>query len=450
MNKTEVFHGWYPSPDERGTIDIITSCLFTIFLCTWTALHLNLPASHENDIQFALRKVKWFILTLLGPEFVVWLAIGQRYEAKDSVERFKASGHDGWTLKHGFYAEMGGIKVQATDCKPFPVTAKQLHYLVEQGYTELPKISKEEIWDKSKADLLTKVLACGQIAWLVVQVVARLIQRLEVTTLELTTLGYVLCALSTYLAWLHKPLDIEMPTVITLNTTMKHILSSAGPIAEQPYQQNPLDFVDNQGPSWWLNVHSKYFPFRVEPKQRPLPRITNDRFPNVGLGLETLFYFLVSHGFVGIHLAGWCLHAFPTTVEKILWRVSSGVMAGTMVIAWILEGTAEQDRRGRTSRWRKRLFAATIITSSSSRSNSGSSSSAQSGTAGPIFQKRSREEISADPDFIPVWEFVAFIPVALIYSVARAYLMAETLAGLRALPVGAFKAVEWTNFIPHV
>lgn len=445
MNKTEVFRGWYPTPDERGTIDIIWSCLFTIFLCTWTALHLNLPASHENYVQFALRKGKWFILTLLGPEFVVWLAIGQRYEAKDSMKKFKASGHDGWTLKHGFYAEMGGITVQATDCKPFPVTAKQLHYLVQQGYMELPKISKEEIWDKSKADLFTKILSCGQITWLVVQVVARLVQRLEITTLELTTLGYVLCALSTYLAWLHKPLDIEMPTVISLNTTMKHILCSAGSIAAHPYRQNPLDFVDNQGPSWWLNVHSKYFPFRVEPEQRPLPRITNDRFPNVGIGLEAVFYFLVSHGFAGIHLGGWYLHAFPTNVEKVLWRVSSVVMAGIMVIVWVLEGAAEQNRRGRTSRWRKKLS-----TTIRSRSKSGSDSSTQSGTADPLVKLKSRKEIAADPDFIPVWEFVAFIPVALIYSVARAYLMAETLAGLRALPVGAFKTVEWTNFLPHV
>lgn len=445
MNETEIFHGWYPTPDERGTIDIIWSCLFTIFLCTWTALHLNLPAAHETYIQFALRKGKWFILTLLGPEFVVWLAIGQRCEAKDSMERFKASGHDGWTLKHSFYAAMGGITVQATDCKPFPVTAKQLHYLVEQGYTELPKISKEEIWDKSKADLFTKVFSCGQISWLVVQVVARLIQRLEITTLELTTLGYVLCALSTYLAWLHKPLDIEMPTAITLNTTMEHILCSAGPTAAHPYRQNPLDFVDTQGPRWWLNVHSKYFPFRVEPKQRPLPRITNDRFPTVSFGLEALLYFLVAHGFAGIHLAGWSLHTFPTDVEKILWRVSSVVMAGVMVIVWVLEGFAELDRRGRTSRWRNKLSAAIR-----SRSRSESSLSTQAGTTSLSAKLKSREEMSADPDFIPVWEFVAFVPVALIYLVVRAYLMAETLAGLRAMPVGAFKAVEWTNFIPHV
>lgn len=385
------------------------------------------------------------MLTLLGPEFLVWLAIGQRFEAKEAVQKFKSSGHNGWTLKHGFYAEMGGFVVQTTDCKPFPVNARQLHYLVERGYTQFPNVSVEEIWDKSKADFFTKVLACGQIAWLLVQTIARLIQHLDITTLELATLGYVLCALSTYVAWLHKPLDVEVPTTITLNTTMEHILCAAGPLAAEPYKQNPLDFVDNLGPCWWLNIHSKYFPFRVEPKERPLPRITNDRFPNVGLGLEGLFYFLVSHGFVAIHLAAWRLDVFPTLIEKLLWRVSSVVMASAMIVVWILEGSAEQVRRGRASRWRRRLSSA-----SKSGSRSGSDSSGQTVTVGPVERQRSREEISADPDFIPFWEFIAFIPVALVYSTARTYIMAETLAGLRALPVSAYNTVNWTSFLPHV
>ena len=76
MNETEVFYGWYPTPNERGTIDILWNCLFTIFLCTWTTLHLNLPASRESSVQVILRKGKWFILTLLGPQFLVWLALG--------------------------------------------------------------------------------------------------------------------------------------------------------------------------------------------------------------------------------------------------------------------------------------------------------------------------------------------------------------------------------------
>jgi hypothetical protein len=92
MNKTKVFHGWYPTSDERGTIDILWSCLFAIFLCTWTGLDLNLPASDEAWVKFVLLKGKWFNLTLLRLEFLVWLAIRQRYEAKDSMNKVQNKG----------------------------------------------------------------------------------------------------------------------------------------------------------------------------------------------------------------------------------------------------------------------------------------------------------------------------------------------------------------------
>ncbi len=51
-----------------------------------------------------------------------------------------------------------------------------------------------------------------------------------------------------------------------------------------------LDFVDNQGPTWWLKVPSRDFAFRLESKQRPLPCIRNDKFPNVSVELDLLFY----------------------------------------------------------------------------------------------------------------------------------------------------------------
>jgi hypothetical protein len=35
--------GWTPAPNNRGTIDILWSSCLTIFLCSWTALCLNLP-----------------------------------------------------------------------------------------------------------------------------------------------------------------------------------------------------------------------------------------------------------------------------------------------------------------------------------------------------------------------------------------------------------------------
>lgn len=428
-NTTEVdfVYGWQSSPNVRGTIDILWSCLFTIFLCSWTALHLNLRSPSESRWAYNLRKVRWMAQTLAGPEFVVWLTCGQRYEAKLSVKVFQDINCPQWTIKHGFYANMGGIRLKAPDCPSFPITARQLHYLVAQGYTTLPKISMEEVWDKSKADLFAKTLVCTQICWQVMQVVARCIQRLPITTLELTSLSYVVCALAMYFMWLHKPLDIETPTVIEIETNIKDILLQAGPAAAQPYEQSPLDFVDNLAPCWWINVQ-KYLFFRVDPRQRPMQRFTNDKFPMVGVGFEIFFYMVVAHGFAGIHVAGWNFH-FPTPFEMILWRVASLTICGSMVVIFFIEGTSDWHRRKRGLAVRAWLFGSDLNSEN---------------------QRPSREDAMAHPDFVPYWEFLAFVPVTLVYSVARLYLMVEVFLGLRALPQGAYISVEWSNFIPHV
>ena len=435
-NSNDFVQGWVSSPDGRGTLDIIQNCLFTISLCTWSALHLNIPATDDSYPTFVFRKARWMLQTLLGPEFVVWLAVGQRYEARESVRKFKEIGYDKWSLRHAFYANMGGIHLSTTDCKPFPITARQIHYLVSEKHMPFPDISMSEVWDKSKADIFTKFVVCEQIFWFVVQVIRRLIQHLHITTLELLTLSYVICTFSTYYMWLHKPLDVETPNYIRLEVSMNEILVRAGPVAAEPYKQNPLDFVDNQAPCWWINVQ-KYLGFRVDPRQRPLPRFTNDKFPMVGIGLETICYFVVTHAFAGVHLAGWGIEAFPTYVERVLWRTASLVMCGCMVACWALEGTQEQFRRGRIPALRRRL---------ASLAGSSKTKATESGAT----RCPTREEAMAHPDFIPFWEFVGFILVALIYSVARLYVMAEVFASLRSLPRGAFDSVEWSNYLPHV
>lgn len=48
-----IVHGWQPEPSGRGTWSIVWSCLTTILLCTWSALHLPVPdwSAVHSDIQ---------------------------------------------------------------------------------------------------------------------------------------------------------------------------------------------------------------------------------------------------------------------------------------------------------------------------------------------------------------------------------------------------------------
>ncbi len=185
--------GWVEKPDRRGTFDILWNCLFTIFICTWTALHVNVPAQGDGYWVIFRRKVRWMFQGILGPELVLAFATGQRAEAQRCVAAFHADNYKQWTLRHAFYANMGGFVLQPRDSVPFPVNGKQLHYLVSKRYMELPALDEKEIWDKSKAAGFAKFVTCLQTGWLALQCICRAIQKMPMTTLELTTMSFVIC-----------------------------------------------------------------------------------------------------------------------------------------------------------------------------------------------------------------------------------------------------------------
>ncbi|KAK0671109.1 hypothetical protein QBC41DRAFT_316401 [Cercophora samala] len=67
--------GWQPNPNRRGTFDIIQSCAITIFACTWTVQHLNVPGHNDGAFKKLLRTCKWMVINVLLPEFILAHAI---------------------------------------------------------------------------------------------------------------------------------------------------------------------------------------------------------------------------------------------------------------------------------------------------------------------------------------------------------------------------------------
>jgi hypothetical protein len=83
---------WEPEPTRRGTFQILSTCVITLSLCVWTAVHLNIPSSkersqdgpqHESNkwvmkmfrrISPTLRKAIWMMLGLLAPEIVLFFS----------------------------------------------------------------------------------------------------------------------------------------------------------------------------------------------------------------------------------------------------------------------------------------------------------------------------------------------------------------------------------------
>jgi len=101
--------------------------------------------------------------------------------------------------------------------QPWFLTYESLERLldIESLDFELP-VTEEDIEDRSKGDFLSKFIAILQTTWFILQCVARVVQQIEMTSLELVTLALASLNGVTYFFWWHKPLDVKVPVRVHL------------------------------------------------------------------------------------------------------------------------------------------------------------------------------------------------------------------------------------------
>ncbi|KAI6879597.1 hypothetical protein KC360_g7835 [Hortaea werneckii] len=73
---------WVSNPTHRSTWQIYQSCVITIGLCVWQAVHMNIPPPSERPYKQPFRRVGFVILALIAPEVVALNAWAQLREAK--------------------------------------------------------------------------------------------------------------------------------------------------------------------------------------------------------------------------------------------------------------------------------------------------------------------------------------------------------------------------------
>ena len=313
----------------------------------------------------------------------------------------------------------------------FPITARQLKYLIQKSYLSLPTISEKEIWDKSKADKVAKILAIFQTSWLGTQTLARAIQHLPITPLELFTLAVALNLLSTLWLWLNKPLDVGSPTVLTLDTSIAVILAQAGRIVKEPCRDTPLDFIESeiyQSRSW--NERVLHWILHQGIQSRPMLRtdpcfplwlchgpgisiltcclgIPNDRdWQPLNLSQNLALALPVSI-FASIHFCGWNF-SFPTYTELILWRVAVSLIWSLLLVYGISEVVLF---------WKS---------------------------------KYTKTSLEIGRAYKRTWPWALFFHIpAGIYFCMRLLLVVEVVVSLRSLPEDAFVNIQWSGFIPH-
>jgi hypothetical protein len=87
LNMTTV--GWVSDPNGRGTSGLVVSCVLTLGLCVWSALHLNIPPKDEHKRSYWMRNIRWILLGVFIPELVILSAWRQWASARELHQEMK-------------------------------------------------------------------------------------------------------------------------------------------------------------------------------------------------------------------------------------------------------------------------------------------------------------------------------------------------------------------------
>jgi len=418
-----------PSCDDpngcRSLGDIIRSCILTIFLCTWVSIHPNIPSPDERWPRLACRRAGLMILALIAPEAVIGWALRQRLIAANLAEEHKG---EGWTLTHGFFAIMGGF-MEYEGNQPIRVLyPDELESYSLTGNGDFPRLSKAEIDDKSKGDAISKGVVILQTGWFVTQCIARRVQGLPITELELATIAFAALNFVIYLLWWDKPLNVQRGVRVYKKRRIEELIDDGdveATVGCWVALSDALSDIPNaiiRGPVL-VDSPVKASPWIVrvlwwtlfKPAEVLLPDDEEDSFDSetrvntfypvkldTSKGFALFLMATVTLAFGAIHCIGWSFE-FPSSIERTLWRVASLSITGIPIMFLVLSGFHIANDR----------FS--LIGSFS------------------------------DTCTTMIWTLLLFV-----YILSRLVLLVLPFLCLRSLPPAALHVVHWSSFMPHL
>ncbi|KIM33634.1 hypothetical protein M408DRAFT_310106 [Serendipita vermifera MAFF 305830] len=386
---------------QRSLVNIVWSCLSTIFLCTWVAVHPNVHFRAEKQNQRWTEKWLWdplheiityklplFLWALLVPEYILSWAIRQYLQA--GVISAKVPG---WTRTHGHFMIMGGFHLFRLPADaPCIESSKSANFIVAPAVTELK--------DRGKSDALTKILVLVQTLWFVIQCIARGFQRLPLPELEVVTLAYATLNLFSYVFWWDKPRNVECPIRVYKTSTVSH--KEAGKQAKE-WDENWVERWPWMILWYTVGAQDDYITLSEETS---IPMFWSGRIDDNHLGSAGLGASILGSAFGGIHCIAWSSE-FPSRSELVLWRVSCAAMVAVPFTVTLFCATMAIDyRMGQNKPW-----------------------------------------------WVVITMFLCLILLVLsawFYVASRIATLIIAFTTLRSLPPTAFTTVDWTTFIPHI
>ena len=393
-----ILHGWHSESHERGTWSILWGCLATIFICTWSVLHLDVaPRSHSDLVRFAMRAVLT-LLAIIAPEVFLAAAIERTLQSRilrKEMNRHvdKQQTREPWSLTHvQFLLADGFAKNTDSDNVWDPLQPEEVFDIPQE-----PPISKKELKSRSTTDWIANTLAMFQISWFGAQLLVRRIQHLHITAMEILTLAFIVCSIFTFILCWPLPQNVAYPVVLPLETPPER------PATTSP--NTPLDTTAEDPPAHETSLHNEedgsndtanhlgHPPDGSGALDKPdeVQELVSD-FSNALIRVPRISFSLFAFAggiFGAVHCLAWN-STFPTPKERLAWRVCS--------------------------------VATTALP-----------------TVGV-------------PAYFPDWsgdDYLGFL-LLVAYVIARLTLIALALASLRAVPADVFQTTAWNNIIPHV
>ena len=390
-----LIHGWVPEPSGRGTWSILWGCLATIFLCTWSALHLDVPKKHGRW-YLLFRKIGWMLMAATAPEFVVFITAKNFFEARDLLKNLHSQGHQEWTLVHAQFACANGFRMRTPLGEESNCVPERLRTLIENCDIDGPPISEDEFKSRGKSDWVIKLIAVVQIIWFVVQTLVRAIHHFPTTPLEIMTVAFVFCSVFIYGFSLNRPQDVEYPVYLEVSDAA---LLRSGTASTADTEAPTTDDTKSDRRSTTSAPEE-------EGGEASSTRVLSSGARSAasssyvpGWAAKTvpaILFEVFACGFGALHCLAWNSQ-FPTLKEQLAWRICSATMTAVSALIPLL------------------IYL-------------------------PALGNIALLEMLAESLVLYM------VPV---YVIGRITIIVLVFMSLRALPADAFQTIDWSSYIPH-
>ena len=233
-----------------------------------------------------------------------------------------------------------------------PPRIKALAYILKYFPHIITDISEDSILERARSSALSKAILIAQVIAFCMNCASRLLQRLPLSLLEVSTTAHAFCTLVTYFVWWSKPLDIAAPTVLrgkearevyallacddseydealAMARTMAAGNSSTTPEGENQKIIMAADALQHLLPNPEKPPGSAFFSANGDfPGSWDVWSRSDDIYERLIMAVSCFFYGL-------IHLLVLNDH-FPTPLERLLWLVSSVVVACSGLVLVLL------------------------------------------------------------------------------------------------------------------